>query len=205
MYYIYALIDPRDNLVHYVGLTGNTPTHRLADHLTDRAGAKAEWLTDLLDAAFMPSFIVLQKADDLAQAQMREAWWISTGEMFGWPLTNFAKTTKQKKSTLERAQPEVHKEIVKEIKETNAQRAEDTRWHEVVKAWFAANPQALTGPALGISDLARAMCCDNEGNDANYEAYKGRAHKLFHEFRQSARLPNGAPLGTDITGGGNVQ
>jgi hypothetical protein len=75
------------------------------------------------------------------------------------------------------------------------------RWEDVVFAWFAANPQALTGPAQGISDLARAMCRDNEGNDANYEAYKGRAHKLFHEFRNAARLPGGDKLGTDITGG----
>ena len=82
--------------------------------------------------------------------------------------------------------------------------AEDApgRWDDVVAAWFAAHPQALTGPAQGISDLARAMCRDNEGgNDANYEAYKGRAHKLFHEFRASVRLPGGEKLGTDITGG----
>lgn len=78
---------------------------------------------------------------------------------------------------------------------------EPGRWDDVVAAWFAANPQALTGAALGISDLARAMCRDNEGGDANYEAYKGRAHKLFHDFRASVRLPNGAKLGTDITGG----
>lgn len=75
------------------------------------------------------------------------------------------------------------------------------RWDDVVTAWFAANPQALTGPAVGISDLARAMCRDNEGTDANYEAYKGRAHPLFHQFRKSIRLPNGDRLGTDITGG----
>jgi hypothetical protein len=75
------------------------------------------------------------------------------------------------------------------------------RWDDVVAAWFATNPQALTGPAQGISDLARTMCRDNEGNDANYEAYKGRAHKLFHEFRNNVRLPGGDKLGTDITGG----
>ena len=201
MYYIYALIDPRDNLIHYIGLTGNTPTHRLADHLTDRTGAKAEWLTDLLDAAFMPSFIVLQKADDVETAQLREAWWISTGEMLGWPLTNVAKTTKQKKSTLEKAQPEVHKEMVKEIKGTNQGRTIESKWHDVVKTWFEAHPEAIDGPPTGISDLARAMCVSLEGNDANYEAYKGRAHPLFHEFRKAVRLPNGDKIGTDITGG----
>ena len=70
---------------------------------------------------------------------------------------------------------------------------EPGRWDDVVAAWFAANPQALTGPAQGISSLARVMCRDNEGNDGNYEAYKGRAHKLFHEFRNN--------YATDITGG----
>ena len=79
--------------------------------------------------------------------------------------------------------------------------AQPGRWDDVVAAWFAANPQALTGPAKGISDLARAMCQDNEGNTANYEAYKGRAFDLFHEFRNSVRLPTGDKFGTDITGG----
>jgi len=76
------------------------------------------------------------------------------------------------------------------------------RWDAVVAAWFDANPQALKGPAKGISDLARAMCRDNEGgSDANYEAYKGRAHALFHEYRNrppAARLnPNRIDLSTD--------
>ena len=74
------------------------------------------------------------------------------------------------------------------VQERNAGTADEPgRWDDVVAAWFAAHPQALTGPALGISDLARAMCRDNEGNDANYEAYKGRAHPLFHDFRKAAR------------------
>jgi hypothetical protein len=76
---------------------------------------------------------------------------------------------------------------------------EPGRWDDVVAAWFSANPQALTGAALGISDLARAMCRDAEGDTANYEAYKGRAHKLFHEFRNAVRLPDGGRLGTDIS------
>jgi len=59
------------------------------------------------------------------------------------------------------------------------------RWDDVVLAWFTANPQAMFGPAQGVNDLARAMCQDNEGNTVNYEAYKGRAHKLYHAFRKS--------------------
>ena len=78
------------------------------------------------------------------------------------------------------------------------------RWADVVAAWFAVNPAALSGPAKGISDLARAMCRDNEaGGESNYEAYKGRAHKLYHEFRNAARLPGGDRIGVDISTGGS--
>jgi hypothetical protein len=79
---------------------------------------------------------------------------------------------------------------------------EPGRWDDVVAAWFSANPQALTGPPQGISDLARAMCRDQEGDTANYEDYKSRAHRLFHEFRESVRIPVGKldeRLGTDIS------
>ena len=46
-------------------------------------------------------------------------------------------------------------------------------------------------------DVARTMCIDAEGDETNYEAYKGRAHKLFHEFRNAVRLGNGERIGTD--------
>jgi hypothetical protein len=120
MYYVYALIDPRDNLIHYVGLTGNVPTRRLADHLSDRSSVKGEWLLSVLDSGFMPSFVVLQHADDLEQAHMRESWWISTGELLGWPLTNIAKMSKNKSSTLERGHPEIEEEVVAVVEEIRA-------------------------------------------------------------------------------------
>lgn len=72
-------------------------------------------------------------------------------------------------------------------------------WDDLVADWFRSHPQALTGPPLGISDLARTMCRHETGSDAGYESFKSTAHKFFHAFRQSARLPGGERLGTDIT------
>ncbi|TXH57983.1 MAG: hypothetical protein E6Q97_03335 [Desulfurellales bacterium] len=72
-------------------------------------------------------------------------------------------------------------------------------WDDVVADWFRAHPAALTGPPLGISDLARTMCRHETGSEAGYESFKSTAHKLFHAFRQSARLPGGERLGVDIT------
>lgn len=72
-------------------------------------------------------------------------------------------------------------------------------WADVVAAWFAERPWALTGPAKGVSDLARTMCQHQTGSPAGYETYKSRAHKLYHEFRSNVRLPGGAPLGVDVS------
>ena len=72
-------------------------------------------------------------------------------------------------------------------------------WDELVADWFRRHPAALTGPPLGISDLARTMARYATGNDANFEAYKSRAHRLFHEFRNNVRLPNGGAFGVDTT------
>lgn len=72
-------------------------------------------------------------------------------------------------------------------------------WADLVAQWFAANPWALTGPAKGISDLARAMAEHQTGSPATYENYKSRAYKLYHEFRGAVRLPGGQPLGVDVS------
>lgn len=68
-------------------------------------------------------------------------------------------------------------------------------WNDVVADWFRAHPQALTGPPLGISDLARTMCRHETGSEAGYESFKSTAHKLFHHFRRNVRLPGGERLG----------
>jgi hypothetical protein len=203
MYYVYALIDPRDNLVHYVGLTGSVPTKRIAEHLQDRTGAKAEWLIDLLNSAFMPTFAVLQTADDMEQAQMRESWWIATGELLGWPLTNIAKTTKRTLATARNAQGEIKREIVKGIAETGVKPLAVARKRvDITNAWFAANPQSATGPIRGVNELARYMA-QVEGRPSDWQSYKSEAHREFHLFRdaQDARLPSGDKFGVDITGG----
>jgi len=76
---------------------------------------------------------------------------------------------------------------------------DDNRWQPLIDRWFAEHPQALTGPAVGISDIARRMAIADTGSADAYERYKGIAHKLFHEFRANVRLPGGARLGADIT------
>ena len=72
-------------------------------------------------------------------------------------------------------------------------------WDDLVADWFRRHPHALTGPPLGVSDLARTMANYAMGDEKNFEAYKSRAHRLFHAFRNNVRLPNGGVLGVDTT------
>lgn len=77
-----------------------------------------------------------------------------------------------------------------------------TRWSDLVADWFSRNPWALTGPAVGITDIARLMA-QTDNRPGEYENYKSIAHRLYHEFRKSIRLPRGDRLGTDTTHGPN--
>lgn len=72
------------------------------------------------------------------------------------------------------------------------------KWEEVTADFFRSHPDYLTGPARGITDLARAMA-EADGEAKPYTAYKGIAHTYYHNFRDSARLPGGQHLGVDIT------
>jgi len=59
------------------------------------------------------------------------------------------------------------------------------RWQALVDSWFSRHPEALNGPARGISDIARLMSREATGTDDYYENYKSIAHKMFHDFRDN--------------------
>ncbi len=195
MWTIYALVDPRTSQIRYIGQTQNHPEIRLDGHLhkKDENREKREWLDALKRLSLKPFVVILDYASSQNDALELEREWIKLGIKAEWPLLNSSNT--------HTSAPRRPRKVGKPRKVVPLSAETISRWRPVVAAWFAANPQALTGPAQGISDLARAMCRDAEGNDANYANYKGRAHKLFHEFRAAVRLPNGDKIGTDITGG----
>jgi hypothetical protein len=194
MYTIYALVDPRDLLIHYVGMTQNHPVERMIQHWRnqdDYPTVKTEWIKELKKVSGKPNVLILQHVADEEQARQRERFWIKQGIDNGWPLVNLADGAERRRKLIVRREcnplpPRPLREPV------------ELKWETVLTAWFAANPQALTGPPVGISDLARAMAAA-EGNSRPHTAYKGLAHKLFHAFRKNVRLPSGDPLGVDVT------
>ncbi len=91
--YIYTLIDPRDDEVHYVGVTKNVYT-RLEQHATYTAGteSKRAWIKELEQQGLSPELEILETIEvdsdiDLV-AQEREKYWIFEFLKSGAPLLN---------------------------------------------------------------------------------------------------------------------
>ncbi len=88
--YIYALIDPRDGQVRYVGRSVN-PKRRYLAHLgisrSDPNEHKKSWIRVLQNASMRPILKVLEEVAK-EDAPGRELWWIQHGRDAGWNLTN---------------------------------------------------------------------------------------------------------------------
>ena len=86
--FIYALRDPRDRAVHYIGKS-NSPKARFSQHLEDKTTnpQRAAWIADLLAAGLQPTLDILDEVD-LKDWKQAERSWIAHGIEQGWPLTN---------------------------------------------------------------------------------------------------------------------
>lgn len=71
---IYALIDPRDNSIRYVGQT-KTPHKRLMQHMSQdyAQGAKKQWLDELTAARLVPIMQICERVQGAQKALLREA------------------------------------------------------------------------------------------------------------------------------------
>jgi hypothetical protein len=87
---IYALIDPRDDMIHYIGRTIR-PNGRLQQHLEEVTvnKKKNQWLQELKKLHMTPRMEVLESLECKAiDAERRETYWIQYLLTIGAPLTN---------------------------------------------------------------------------------------------------------------------
>lgn len=99
---IYALVDPRDQLVHYVGKTFRGLARPKEGFGRHEGILKIAWFRELKVAGLVPETCVLQDRFDgepvcwwlvernTGQVNLAECWWIAFGRVLGWPLTNQA-------------------------------------------------------------------------------------------------------------------
>lgn len=184
MYTIYALIDPRTSQIRYVGMTQQHPEARLTQHLKLHSGTRVKnaWLRELQALSVKPVVVSLEYTEDEDIARNRESYWLLTAKKCGWDLTNFVSLPLADRFSPQQIERRRQRsERVQEHSLAEARKA----LRDVVESFFAEHPDLLAGPARGVADLARLICAEETGNTDNYEAYKSRAHKLFHEFRDT--------------------
>ena len=88
--YVYALIDPRDESVRYVG-SCNDIKSRIGGHLRNRdkflpGNPKKLWMADLLASGLTPKVVILEEHRHVEDGN--EKWWIAYFLRNGEPLTN---------------------------------------------------------------------------------------------------------------------
>jgi hypothetical protein len=76
-YSVYALIDPRDNQVRYIGQTRN-PKSRLNDHLCVPSGTreKIDWIQELRMQGLKPQMTIIEDGLTYQESLEREQHWI---------------------------------------------------------------------------------------------------------------------------------
>ena len=85
--FIYALTDPRDGQIRYVGKALN-PNRRLWQHITRKdTSHKCSWILGLKSCGLQPNLEILEEVDELSWADS-ERFWISTLSFYGFKLTN---------------------------------------------------------------------------------------------------------------------
>lgn len=100
--FIYALVDPLDNQIRYVGQSVD-PTKRLLHHVLPSGlkekNYKANWMKQLSVLGLQPKLIILEKTLD-AFANDRERFFIRIYGSFGFKLTNMTQGGQDGGSTL---------------------------------------------------------------------------------------------------------
>lgn len=85
---IYALIDPRDGLIYYVGCAIDVKK-RYEEHLRDKSKTrKCQWLAELKQYSLQPKLEILEIVDNFFGAFSKEDYWIGKMLSTGMPLTN---------------------------------------------------------------------------------------------------------------------
>jgi hypothetical protein len=138
MYSIYGLVDPRDQLPFYVGLTGDV-YKRFLDHIKCKGGnlGKTARIMSLREADIMVHMPIYEQTEDVGYARIREAYWIHHFEVLGAPLTNM-------------------KRLCYELKARILVRGSGATVHQLEVSNQEAVIQAVLGPGYA-SDLGRAI------------------------------------------------
>jgi hypothetical protein len=95
---IYALVDPRDNMIRYIGISDDV-NFRYHRHLLRPVNRQEKsWIRELQELGLSPVLQILETIEragnDRAVAREREHYWITEMLRLGYPLLNVSGNTK---------------------------------------------------------------------------------------------------------------
>ena len=127
MYTVYALVDPRDNLVRYVGMT-NDIYRRFRQHISCQTDnpEKNAWIAELKKSHVMLVMKTLETVEDLALVQEREIYWIAHYQAASMPLLNHVSQPEGTKTKVGRRLP------IGEVKNMILFRLQNKSWPDEV-------------------------------------------------------------------------
>ena len=88
--FIYALIDPRDNNIKYIGKSNN-PLNRYKNHFNsarDKNTHKRNWINQLRSNGYRPELLVIDEVN-LEEWVFWECFYISLYKSYGFKLVNY--------------------------------------------------------------------------------------------------------------------
>lgn len=101
---IYALVDPKTDLIGYIGQSYD-PKARFFGHLSKPCSKNMQsWLNNV----GKPELRVLETCEK-RQVDSRERWWIAFGKSVGWPLVNTLSGGKVQYTPIKTVQERLHK------------------------------------------------------------------------------------------------
>lgn len=87
-YLVYRLIDPRNDIVKYVGITKDIQT-RLRKHLSPKSRTlKNNWIKSLISKGLTPICQVIDSSNDRESINEKEKYWIIKHKEWGFDLLN---------------------------------------------------------------------------------------------------------------------
>lgn len=86
-YVVYAIVDPRDHSIFYIGETGNFKRRRLK-HLEGNDQLSGLLIQHIQHIGLMPYFVILENCPSEEAALMSEMFWIETMKARGSKLSN---------------------------------------------------------------------------------------------------------------------
>jgi len=132
-YVVYALIDPRNNEIRYIGITAN-PDRRLEEHSSGRGGniPKRTWITELYELGLTPRMQLLETGLSLSTALEKENFliqhYLNTGkDLVNLRLTPFLNHSTKQPVTRQDQQKKVKVRLDKLITDAGLRKSELAR------------------------------------------------------------------------------